>query len=1004
MQTDKNNLKRVFYHSAIDWKDDIEEKFERSRVVLTRLVGNVSEREAHDVLTSAACRDQKTHDDICLGLLATILTEPTLAPKVNFLVGIIRNHFTDVCMNQQIGLGRDFLRLLQSVSRIPEIECLWKDIYGNPNTLDAHLTGVHQLLNSRTSRKYLQSRLTPDMEKKIIFLTTQVRFGMQKRYQDWFQRQYLSTPESQTLRADIIRFIVGVIHPTNEVLCSDILPRWAVIGWLLTTCTHPVAAANAKLALFFDWLVFDPMKDNIMNIEPGILVMYHSLRPHPAITATLLDFLIRLSIEYWPVGADKIKDGIGASLRAIIDKKVMPSLEPVLENPKLDADLRSAIQNHLLVLVDRNKGQGKVSSFSDCNNMGYSASVPLDKDSPTALLDVISSPVISLTPTTPTINSFAGTIATSVSQASEINNDHRNLQNSMTFAQVDPEFSPDEEEEENQDTKPDVKENNHMSPNTALAGALPSRNSPTIASSVEEAEKSKIFEITQGLSASLRIPVETMLNESVDDSAENLEEVLEDISDRSVDTSERQGVAKCLVYIYKSEIAKPCIQKDSIYLIDNFSIPPVREIVNLILELKHNDKTPRRKNLMKLLADLINLTPSIGFRLLVLLEQMSRAKRPTKNQDHYPLLYKNLCQYRSLKLEAALYQDLKNCWELEPNLVGLLCPILYTWYEADTVGSVEMLRLIVSALDPNQLQENIWKILQSDFVILDENNLIPVLTKTLDWETWEQHCVWTMLSAHNCFTAEDYLPLIPQLDAKNNAEALTHLLLILKHEKPSGEILAPLLCRKPNSKDRFVISLLLYWSDKEEDEETLADNLATVLVRASGSPVKRKRGGTGGRGTASPAGPATPTLENVLAHLDNLRTSLKAKDSEDSGVFCKDCMQAALLQVQSWVTETQKTKYKDLLELAAIEEPEMKETSSRSSLKRNSSARKLPSSPTPPTQIMSSRTRSQTSGKTPRTPVKNESDESSDEDEDIVPRPRNAKKRKKTAVYDSDSD
>ena len=65
----------------------------------------------------------------------------------------------------------------------------------------------------------------------------QVRFGQQKRYQDWFQRQYLSTPESQSLRCDLIRYICAVIHPSNELLCSDIIPRWAVIGWLLTTCT-----------------------------------------------------------------------------------------------------------------------------------------------------------------------------------------------------------------------------------------------------------------------------------------------------------------------------------------------------------------------------------------------------------------------------------------------------------------------------------------------------------------------------------------------------------------------------------------------------------------------------------------------------------------------------------------------------------------------------------------------------------------------------------------------
>ena len=118
------------------------------------------------------------------------------------------------------------------------------------------------------------------------------------------------------IRCDLIRFIVGVIHPTNELLCSDIIPRWAVIGkncnvdnvtltflpsfmnvwlfavvavcncgvvvyhtyaewfthlhfeiflgWLLTTCTNPVAASNAKLALFYDWLFYDQEKVGIM--------------------------------------------------------------------------------------------------------------------------------------------------------------------------------------------------------------------------------------------------------------------------------------------------------------------------------------------------------------------------------------------------------------------------------------------------------------------------------------------------------------------------------------------------------------------------------------------------------------------------------------------------------------------------------------------------------------------------------------------------------------------
>ena len=79
--------------------------------------------------------------------------------------------------------------------------------------------------------------------------------------------QYLSTPESLHQIPEIIRFICCVIHPTNEVLASDIIPRWALIGWLLSLSqSNPVVFNNAKLALFYDWFAYNPETDNIMNI------------------------------------------------------------------------------------------------------------------------------------------------------------------------------------------------------------------------------------------------------------------------------------------------------------------------------------------------------------------------------------------------------------------------------------------------------------------------------------------------------------------------------------------------------------------------------------------------------------------------------------------------------------------------------------------------------------------------------------------------------------------
>ena len=59
-------------------------------------------------------------------------------------------------------------------------------------------------------------------------------------------------------------------------------------------------------------------------------------RPHPAITATLLDFLCRIIPNFYPAEQEKVKNGIISSLKTIVDKRVLPSLSPLFDNPKLD--------------------------------------------------------------------------------------------------------------------------------------------------------------------------------------------------------------------------------------------------------------------------------------------------------------------------------------------------------------------------------------------------------------------------------------------------------------------------------------------------------------------------------------------------------------------------------------------------------------------------------------------------------------------------------------------
>jgi integrator complex subunit 3 len=61
---------------------------------------------------------------------------PLRQKEVTFTVALLREKFNDCLV-----IGRDLVRLLQNVARIPEFEALWKDIYNNPKVLGPNFTG-----------------------------------------------------------------------------------------------------------------------------------------------------------------------------------------------------------------------------------------------------------------------------------------------------------------------------------------------------------------------------------------------------------------------------------------------------------------------------------------------------------------------------------------------------------------------------------------------------------------------------------------------------------------------------------------------------------------------------------------------------------------------------------------------------------------------------------------------------------------------------------------------
>lgn len=263
--------------------------------------------------------------------------------EIEFCVRLLREQFS-LCLK----IGRDLVRLLQDLVHLPEFRAIWKGLVLNQGEFKTPaLFDISQLYYTATPGWYALLRITPEMETQLRFLLSYVKLGSQKLYQVWFAKKFLSEPHRETLIIDIVRFICCAHHPPNEIIQSDVIPRWAVIGWLLKSCTRSSVSASVKLALLYDWLFFDESVDSVMNIEPALLLMAYSIPRYIDVTHTLLEFLFLLVDNYDVNHHDIIVKGVLSSFSVLVKKGVIRSLDVLTCCDSLSPILRKRLGSFL---------------------------------------------------------------------------------------------------------------------------------------------------------------------------------------------------------------------------------------------------------------------------------------------------------------------------------------------------------------------------------------------------------------------------------------------------------------------------------------------------------------------------------------------------------------------------------------------------------------------------------------------------------------------------------
>jgi len=266
-----------------------------------------------------------------------------------FCCGVLREH-----PKESVGVGRDLLRVLMGATCVPELAAIRSELLGGEapgsasgEKVAAGMALEHPLagcLKRPTPHWLLLSRLSSEIELKLHFMMSQVRMSNQRRYQTWFAQKHLSSDSKLSLVPDMVRYVCGVYHPPNHVLCSDVLPRWAVVGWLLQAVAGTKWEQASKLAVLYDWFFFGVATDSIMNVEPAMLLMVNSVPKYSKMTVSLLDKVFTIVDSFPQAWRKVVQMGLHDCLSTLVSKGVVRSLEVLTSSEHLPAEQRKRLQ------------------------------------------------------------------------------------------------------------------------------------------------------------------------------------------------------------------------------------------------------------------------------------------------------------------------------------------------------------------------------------------------------------------------------------------------------------------------------------------------------------------------------------------------------------------------------------------------------------------------------------------------------------------------------------
>jgi len=231
-----------------------------------------------------------------------------------------------------LAVGRDLLRVLNTLTETSGIEIIWNDLYSGSSDGSPIYWSV---LCTPTNPKYHSMLVFPLVESKVIYLIENVKPSYHSRYLEW-----VAGDCNECVFPDLVRFVVT--YPPNK----EVTPRWQIAGWFLSKTQNHQLQAYIKQALVFDCLFFNK-QDQLYTIEPAMSLLKYSISKCPAMAEEILEFMLTSAELYDKRSTAAIMRSLKQSFKVSHSNGIIPSIDSLVNDERLDEGIRNRLAGML---------------------------------------------------------------------------------------------------------------------------------------------------------------------------------------------------------------------------------------------------------------------------------------------------------------------------------------------------------------------------------------------------------------------------------------------------------------------------------------------------------------------------------------------------------------------------------------------------------------------------------------------------------------------------------